>query len=82
MLKQHVKHYYQRIHSTIHHKLKLTRIPLIHSGYKTHQKDLALASCIQSLLLQNIIEKVEKVKYLGFYSRLSLVPKPHQGGGK
>ena len=51
-------------------KPKLARVPLIHSGYKAHQKDLALASCMQSLLSKNAIERVENVKSLGFYSRL------------
>ena len=59
-------------------KPNLARVPLIHSGYKALQKDQALASCIQSLLSKNAIERVEKVKFLGFYSRLFLVPKPHQ----
>ena len=40
-------------------KLNLARAPLGQSGYKTHQKDLALASCIQS---KNTIERVENVK--------------------
>ena len=35
---------------------KLARIPLIHSGYKTHQK-LALACFIQSLLSKNAKQK-------------------------
>ena len=59
-------------------KPKLARVPLIHSGYKAHQKDPALASCIQSHLSKNAIERVENVKSLGFYSRLFLVPKHHQ----
>ena len=58
-------------------KPKLARHPLILSGYKAHQKDLALASCIQSLLTKNPIERVENVRSLGFYSHV-LVPKPHQ----
>ena len=78
MFKQRVKYYYQWLRSTIHHKAKLARVPLIHSGYKAHQKDLALASCIQSLLSKNTIERVQNVKSLGFYSPLFLVPKPHQ----
>ena len=78
MLKQHVKHYYQLLGSTIHHKTKLSRVPLILSGFKVHHKDLALASCIQSLLSKNAIERVENVKSLGFYNRLFLVPKPYQ----
>ena len=59
-------------------KPKLARASLIQSGYKALQKDLALASCIQSLLSKNAIERVENVKSLGFYSHLFLVPKPHQ----
>ena len=50
-------------------KPDLVRFPLILSEYKAHQKDQALASCIQSLLLKNAIERVENVKSLGFYSR-------------
>ena len=48
------------------------------SEYKALPKDQALADCIQSLLSTNAIERVENVKSLGFYSRLFLVPKPHQ----
>ena len=59
-------------------KPNLVRAPLIHSGYKALHKELALTSCIQSLLSKNSIERVENVKSLGFYSRLFLVPKPHQ----
>ena len=59
-------------------KPNLIRFPLILSEYKAHQKDQALATCIQSLLSKNAIERVENVKSLGFYSRLFLVPKPHQ----
>ena len=51
---------------------------LIRSGYKALQRDQALASCIQSLMSKNAIERVEIVKSLGFYSCLFLVPKPHQ----
>ena len=59
-------------------KPNLARVPLIQSGYNALQKDQALASCIQSLLSKNAIERVENVKSLWFYSRLFLVPKPHQ----
>ena len=59
-------------------KPNLVRFPLILSEYKAPQKDQALADCIQSLLSKNAIERVENVKSLGFYSRLFLVPKPHQ----
>ena len=59
-------------------KPNLIRFPLILSECKAQQKDQALATCIQSLLLKNAIERVENVKSLGFYRRLFLVPKPHQ----
>ena len=59
-------------------KPKLVRAPLIHSGYKALHKEQALASCIQSLLSKNAIERVENIKSLEFYSLLFLVPKPHQ----
>ena len=63
-------------------KPNLVRFPQILSEYKTLQKDQALPDCIQSLLSKNAIERVENVKSLRFYSRLFLVPKPHQGGGQ
>ena len=53
-------------------------VPLIQSRYKALLKEQALATCIHSLLSKNAIERVENVKSLGFYSRLFLVPKPHQ----
>ena len=51
-------------------KPNLDRFPLILSEYKAHQKNQALATCIQSLLSKNAIERVENVTSLGFYSRL------------
>ena len=59
-------------------KPNLVRFPLIISEYKALPKDQALDDCIQSLLSKNAIERVENIKSLGFYSRLFLVPKPHQ----
>ena len=59
-------------------KPNLVRAPLIQSEYKVLQKDQAVASCVQSLLSKNAIERVENVKSLGFYSRVFLVSKPHQ----
>ena len=62
MFRQHVKHCHQWLHSFIHLKTKFSLTPLIRSGYKTLQKDQALASCIQSLLSKNAIERVENVR--------------------
>ena len=59
-------------------KPNLVKFPLILSEYKARQNDQALATCIQSLLSKNTIERVENVKSLGVYSHLFLVPKPHQ----
>ena len=57
-------------------KPNLVKFPLILSEYKALQKDQVLATCVQSL--PSKIKRVENVKYLGFYSHLFLVPKPHQ----
>ena len=73
-----VKHYHHGYVLPFILNLNLVRAPLIQSGYKARQKELALTSCIQSLLSKNAIERVENVKSLRFYSRLFLVPKPHQ----
>ena len=82
MFIQHVKHYHQWLCTAIPIKtsdlINLIRFPLIQSEYKARQKDQALATCIQSLLSKNAIERVENVKSLRFYSRLFLVTKPHQ----
>ena len=43
-------------------KPNLVRFPLILSEYKAHQKDQALATCIQSVLSKNAIERVKNVK--------------------
>ena len=59
-------------------KPNLVRAPLIQSGYKALHKELALTSYMQSFLSKNARERVENVKSLGFYSRLFLIPKPHQ----
>ena len=75
---QRIKPYYQWLRTAIPLKAQLGQFSLIISEYKALPKDQALAHCIQSLLSKNVIERVENVKSLGFYSRLFLVPKPHQ----
>ena len=77
MFFQCVKHSHQWLCTAIPFKTKFkpNQIP---SEYKARQKGQALATCIQSLLSKNAIERVENVKSLGFYSHLFLVPKPHQ----
>ena len=61
MFRQHIKHYHKWLRSDIS-KPKLVRAPLIHSGYKALHKEQVLASCIQSLLSKNAVERVENVK--------------------
>ena len=78
MFIERVKHYYQRLRTAIPFKTKSGQIPSHSVRIQGPSKDQALATCIQSLLLKNAIERVENVKSLGFYSRLFLVPKPHQ----
>ena len=78
MFKQRVKHYHQWLRSSIHLKTKFSQSPSDSVRLQDPSKELALTSCIQSLLSKNAIERVENVKSLGFYSRLFLVPKPHQ----
>ena len=64
MLRQRVKHYHQWLRSSIHLKTKFSQSPS--DSHKALQKELALATCIQSLLSKNAIERVENVKSLGF----------------
>ena len=88
MFRQRIKHYHQWLRSAIHLTTtngyvlpfisNFVRTPLIRSGYKALHKEQALASCIRSPLSKNAIDRVENVKSLRFYSRLFLVPKPHQ----
>ena len=73
-----LEHYHQWLRTPFHSKPSLVRFPLIQSEYKAHQKSQALATCIQSLLSKNAVERVENVKSVGFYICLFLVTKPHQ----
>ena len=73
MFKQRVKHYHQWLRSSIHFKTNSDSVQI-----QGPSKRPSSATCIQSLLSKNAIERVENVKSLGFYSCLFLVPKPHQ----
>ena len=63
-------------------KPNLVTAPLIRSGYKALQKEQALASCIQSLLSKNAIERVENVKSLVLQSPVSSSQALTKGGGQ
>ena len=78
MFIQRFKHYLQWLCTAIPIKTKSGQIPSDSVRIQGPSKNHALAACIQSLLSKNAIERVENVKSLGFYSRLFLVPKPHQ----
>ena len=78
MFRQRVKHYHQWLHSSIHLITKCSQSSTDSIRLQGPSKDQALASCIQSLLSKNAIERVENVKSLGFYSHLFLVLNPHQ----
>ena len=55
---------------------KLSRIPCITSGFADFNKQSALSTAIQDLLLKGAIDIIQKPDSLGFYSCLFLVPKP------
>ena len=56
---------------------KLTRQPFIVSGYVDSNRQNALSTSIQDLLMKKAIEQVHTKDSLGYYSRLFLVPKPN-----
>ena len=64
MFIQRVKHYHQWLHTAIPFKTKFGQIPSDSVKVQGRQKDQALATCIQSLLSKNAIERVENVKSL------------------
>ena len=70
-----IKLYCQWLSSTIHLKTKISQSSPDSLRIQGPSKGLALASCIQSFLSKNAIERVENVRSLGFYNRLFLVPK-------
>ena len=55
---------------------KLSRTPCITSGFADLNKQNALSTAIQDLILKGAIDIVQKPDSLGFYSHLFLVPKP------
>ena len=56
--------------------VKLTRYPIIQSGYNNQEKQAFLKDCVQQMLQKHAITPVKHNTTLGFYSRLFLVPKP------
>ena len=56
---------------------KLTRTPIIVSGYANALRQDSLEEALHALLAKNAVEKVKQVKSLAFFNRLFLVPKPN-----
>ena len=78
MFRQHVKHYHQWLRSSIHLKTKFSQSPTDSIRLQGPSKRISSDLLYPVYSLMNAIERVENVKSLGFYSRLFLVPKPHQ----
>ena len=76
MFSKRAKHYHQWLRTAIPFKAKFGQIPS--DSVRVQGPAKRPSPCIQSLLSKNAIEREENVKSLGFYSRLFLVPKPHQ----
>ena len=62
MFSKRVKHYHQWLHTAIPFKAKFGQIPSDSVRVQGPAKKQALATCIQSLLSKNAIERVENVK--------------------
>ena len=75
MFKQRVKHYHQWLRSSIHLKTKFSQSPSDSFRLQGPSKRTS-SDCLYPV--SSVNERVENVKSLGFYSRLFLVPKPHQ----
>ena len=57
---------------------KLTRSPVIVSGYADVLRNQFLSETLHALTQKNAIEKVQNPRSLAFYNRLFLVPKPNK----
>ena len=62
MFSKRVKHYHQWLHTAIPFKAKFDQIPSDPVRVQGPSKDQAMATCIQSLLSTNAIERVENGK--------------------
>ena len=77
MFSKRVKHYHQWLRSAIPFKAKLDQISSDSVRVQGPTKRPSLGH-LYPVSPVNAIERVENVKSFGFYSRLFLVPKPHQ----
>ena len=66
MFSKRVKQYHQWLRTAIPFKAKFGQIPSDPVRVQGPSKDQALATCIQSLLSKNTIERVENVNLSGF----------------
>ena len=56
---------------------RLTRDPIIQSGYAYAPRQDSLMEALHALLVKNAVEKVNQKNSLAFFNRLFLVPKPN-----
>ena len=56
--------------------VKLSTVPIIHSGYTNREKQKFLQDSVTQMLKKKVVVPVRMCRTLGFYSRLFLVPKP------
>ena len=57
---------------------RLTRVPLVQSGYASPTKNMYLKEALLSLMHKLVVERVVVKSSLAFYNRLFLVPKPNR----
>ena len=60
------------------HRPRLTRVPLIQSGYASPTQNVYLKDALVSLMHKLVVEKVVVKSSLAFYNQLFLVPKPNR----
>ena len=77
MLKQHVKHSYQWLSSTIHHQSKVSQNSP--DSLRIQGPSRSSSGLFQSLLSKNAIERVEMLNLSEFTIAYFLVSKPHKG---
>ena len=58
-------------------RTRLTRFPLVQSGYANPVKSWSLTEALRSLIGKLVVEKVVVKSSLAFFNRLFLVPKPN-----
>ena len=66
------------LHSPFKQRPRLTRFPLVQTGYASPTKNMYLKEALLSFMNKLVVEKVVVRSSLAFYNRLFLVPKPNK----